>query len=661
MRTILLVAGTAGLIGIFTACGDDNRPKVIGETPANQGGKGGKGGSKPGPDANEAGLGGAGNEASSLAPVVKVTSPVAVADPNDGPILSSTKATATCEVRASSEVGAGKVNTAKIRLFLESDEGELLAEKPGLATEIPDEYAAEFVFTDVPAGRIHVGCAATDDKSRTGTDEVATFLDKGPTITFESPAADSAHPLTTQLDVRFRVEPAPLTEADEGAAVTSVKLDMGGREISLEDAEVSGQPGTYALQVKLNDLSLFNPAPNGAFPLTVVATNSRQPSAVAGTLEQSIDVDGDGPQIELVSPKDKAVVGGKVRLSFKAIDPIAGVDPDTLIVSLNKVEHVFDEDDEQWSRNGTTYTFEFDSRNVEDSVVQISVNILAKDTVGNVSPAASALLYLDNYPPMIDMDPFNIRTTSDLRKPASERKCSISFDPVGTDAINDLDQVELGALFRAVIIDQTNTHPEFPVAHYSGVAAGSVRVYLEPDPENVALLIDRDEDGVCDEVAQVDSDTSQELVPIKEHGAVKTGKDDATAPASAALGCVTSEAQSTPPNHLCSNDSAMWHAIDYSDNGDVPAIYARGVSSGVECTGIPWELGNEAVKDGWVCVATRAVDVVGNVGISRPLRVCLDSKEAGTPPCANSSVDAPSCTAGCTVPERWGNLLFEDL
>jgi hypothetical protein len=65
-------------------------------------------------------------------------------------------------------------------------------------------------------------------------------------------------------------------------------------------------------------------------------------------------------------------------------------------------------------------------------------------------------------------------------------------------------------------------------------------------------------------------------------------------------------------------------------------------------------------QDGFVCFAARAVDKVGNVGISPPIRVCVDTDLTDNvqPNCAKMSIpDPPSCTDGCTPPARGGGIV----
>jgi hypothetical protein len=54
------------------------------------------------------------------------------------------------------------------------------------------------------------------------------------------------------------------------------------------------------------------------------------------------------------------------------------------------------------------------------------------------------------------------------------------------------------------------------------------------------------------------------------------------------------------------------------------------------------------------------MDLVGNIGVSAPLPICLDHTNGANPPaCAVSSMAAPDCAAGCKAPSRslQGDLL----
>jgi hypothetical protein len=657
MRNILVVVGVAGLLGLFSACGGDDRAGVL---PEGTGGSG-KGGVRPAAGSSsragtgaDGGAGGASDGEDALAPSVKITSPVATADPNDENVLSGDEVTVNCTVTESVAVGSSKVNTASVKLAILGANDKVIEEKGGVPTAKANEYSYTFSLTTVPAGLVSFRCQAEDTDKHVGTTTLSSLLDKGPTITIVEPEADSLQALSQPLDLEFTVAAAPLTKDDDKAEVDTVTLAIGGQPIDL--AAASDKPGHYRLQVNLADAKLFNPSPNGPTPITVEATNKRKPKPVKASSERSTSVDGVGPAIAIIAPLQKAVVGGTVKLTFSVSDKVAGIDPKTVIASLNMVEHRYDPDNDSWSVTGDTYTFSFDSRQVEDAKVQITVNVGAADKVGNVSTGASELLYLDNYPPVIDLDPFNIRT----RSISAGAKCSNSFDPVGIDTKNDLDVVARAGIFRAIVVDQTNTIEGIPVAHFSSTRPESVTLYFNQDVAT-PLLIDTDNNGTCDDVAEVESKDSLQFGPVPKGGTPWFQTDDDVLPTATSLGCET-KADPQKPDNLCTNHkSDMWYVIEDPVN-QTPVVYASSPTNGLECTGVGWEFGAKVKADGWVCFATRAVDYAGNVGISRPLRICVDDPErAATPPCANSSVTAPTCTDGCTAPPRWGNGLVEQL
>ncbi len=662
MRNILLVAGVAGLVGVFSACGGDKHPHVVDDGTQTGGGTRNTGGShstagKPSMP-SDGGAGGAGAEVAvdPLAPTVTITSPEAITDPNEDGVLTGAAVTVNCRVTQSGEPGAGKVNAASVKLSITDADGKVIEEKSGAPAKTEDDYSADFSLTAIAAGVVGFKCQAEDLDKHVGTAKLSTLLDKGPTITFVQPETKSAHALSAPIDVEFTVNASPLTADDQNATVDAVTLDIAGQAIALDSA--MDNPGHYRLQVNLADPKLFKPAPNGNTPITISATNKRTPTSVKSVTTEDLLVDGAGPTIQITQPLDKGVVGGKVKLTFNATDLGAGVDPKTIVVALNKESHTYDAKSDLWTVKGDTYTFEFDSRQVSGSVAQMTLNVSASDKVGNISGAASELLYLDNFAPLIDLDPLAIRTTAGG---ADSDKCSASFDPVGDRAKNDLSAAAHGGTFRAIVADQTNVDAEDKgqVLHFAGTNPKSVRLYLQP-ASAAPLVVDTNKDGLCDDVAMVDSTDSLELTTVPKTGQPLFAIDDAVDPSSASLGCTTHAA--TPPQNLCLNQASdMWQVIQDEYN-NTPVIYAASPTPGVECTGVSWEFGAKLSADGWVCFATRAVDNVGNVGVSRPIRICVDDpNRAGTPACANSSTDAPSCTDGCTPQARFsgGKVLFK--
>jgi hypothetical protein len=103
----------------------------------------------------------------------------------------------------------------------------------------------------------------------------------------------------------------------------------------------------------------------------------------------------------------------------------------------------------------------------------------------------------------------------------------------------------------------------------------------------------------------------------------------------------------------------MWRVIKHTALGAESVVYSVSPEAGtLECTGKFWELTsvvNRSPPEGWLCLAARASDMVGNVGVSPPLRVCFDNPgTASHPTCANSSVAPPTCTDGCDPPDNSG-------
>jgi hypothetical protein len=659
MRNLLIGLGILGIVGAVSACGGDDHANAIPSDPT-RGGTGGKSSTGKSGDSNTPGDSGAGGAGSSeLAPSVRVTAPSAATDPDADELVTGDEVTVTCLVKPSRADGAGPLDEGSVVLALLDAEGVEVEAKPGNPTTTADEYSNTFSLTDVPAGKLGFSCSAADEGEHRARDEIYSLLDKGPTISFTAPLQDSAHALTDLLDVEFTVEPTRLADKDEGAAVAAVKLQLGGVEIeNLSESEVAGSPGRYHLQVNLADSALFKPAPNGPLPIVVTASNSRK-TAVTAIKTQHASIDGAGPDIIIVNPVDKDVVGGKVTLEFTAADAIAGVDPKTVVVSLNKVAYPYDAKGDAWdfNINTSTFKFQFDSREIKTSKVQITVNITAKDLVGNAATAgvtASAILFLDNFPPSVDLDPLNVRSVN------LDNECSKSFDPVGSSAENDLGKIALAGRFRALVWENTNYDPEIQIQHPAGTDPKTVRIFLG---KNLAepILIDKDHDGICDDVRDKESAESLGLGPLSPTGQPWYEQDDDVAPTAAALECVTKT--SDAPDKLCLAESSdMWQVVG-GFMGNEPGVYAASASSGLECTGIDWELGSliGANDDGWICVVARAEDYVHNIGVSRPLRLCVDKPQPEgmpeiTPACANSSVDAPSCTDNCTAPPRWGNV-----
>jgi hypothetical protein len=291
--------------------------------------------------------------------------------------------------------------------------------------------------------------------------------------------------------------------------------------------------------------------------------------------------------------------------------------------------------------------------------------------VGNASSGDSILVLLDNQSPVIDLDPPNVR---ERKKNGNKLYCSYSFDPVGESATNDGDRVQSMALFRAMVWDRTNTAPGQTNYYYSRTDSSKVFLYIQSDPAQ-PLLIDTNGDSICDDIAQGGLPSIQ-MTALTPTGNARFGPDkkefthppavpDYDPDAGTSPYCDVERAQA--PQRLCaSQTSDLSRVVSHRIPGNKePVIYAVNVGKNASpaCTGDRWELAPFA-RGGWMCLAVRAEDGAGNVGISRPLRVCLDAPDGGaTPECQGDRPPIPAsltCSDGCTPPPSIADLHILD-
>jgi hypothetical protein len=185
------------------------------------------------------------------------------------------------------------------------------------------------------------------------------------------------------------------------------------------------------------------------------------------------------------------------------------------------------------------------------------------------------------------------------------------------------------------------------------------------------LLIDTDKDGTCDEINS--EALAQDVRPVKiALGPVTpTGNPwyryyDTTIPEKLWTGvkaeflydnpyvdnpgCATASGvqppgQLLPPAWPCNGHAALMRVVPGRSTDRPPAIY--GLRPGAECTGEYWELTSIVKQRGWICLAARAEDKIGNIGVSDPVRLCYDERNNITPDC--SAMPVPTCTDGCTI------------
>jgi hypothetical protein len=403
----------------------------------------------------------------------------------------------------------------------------------------------------------------------------------------------------------------------------------------------SPDDGAYDVTVSLNDTAVFPDVLSGTVPVTITARNRREPTPATRTFTYWFVIDGEGPVVKITDPKNSDVVGGQVPLHFTVVDELSPVDRESIVVRLNTTNHRYGEGG-TWLDSGSEYTFLFDSVQAQEDVFsQATITISATDEAGNTGSGAALTVNLDNQAPIVDLNPPMVRE----QKPAPNDYCSLPFDPIGTLPPADLSSVMRAQYFRALVWERTNQAPGQLVLFHAGTDEGSVFLYMQPDPSEPFLVDGDDGDGICSDLI----DTREQLPFQQLEGLSPQGNSW--------FGSMANDTEVLPdgcsyeglsaPEPLCQPfGSDMTRVIQWDYDSQVPVIYATSVvGSSAACVGSHWETAQFA--EGWACFAARALDRVGNVGISPPLRVCIDNGIDPPPDCSGTP---PSCTDGCTPP-----------
>lgn len=696
MRSTYLAAGALTLLGLFSACGSDEHAPTAGDPNgrAGSGGKstgaeggadeGGTGGSKGGKGGNggtlshagrgggiampDGGAGGEGAEGGAppepvgAPPTVSIVSPTAVTDPLSGKVLVKDTVDVTCKATKGTGADAGDVDPMGVNIAVLDKTGtEVLTQQQALLQPNTDLYVAkDLLLTKSESGKVVFRCTAQSLTTAVGTGTLSSLVDRGPKVVITAPADKANLALKSPATFTFTATPAPLTgTGDTQADVASVKLTIDGVVIPTAP---TGKAGEYqAKDVNLNG-PLFTNKPSEDTNIAVSATNKRTPEAATGTASSVVFVDADGPIISVTSPHSADVVGGIVTVKFSVVDTGSNVNDDSVSVSIGTKSHAYNDDVLKWKHTPGTGVFEysFDSRDKAEvtSDVQATITVRAADNVGNLAKDFAVPVYLDNKGPQVDLDPLNVRVINPQTK-----NCSKSFDPVGTRVPNDKAQTGGYDTFRALVWEQTEVgNPNSPL-FFAGTNDKSVRLFIRRPDDATALLINAQSPGtgVCNEIKDNGiSGESIELKPLpRDAGTPVFDGNKNLAPADDSI---CQYPAITAPLNLCNNNSDMSKVVARTkDDLYETAIYAFSPASdpvATACTGQPWNYTDPAAVDGWVCMAVRAEDKLGNVGISPPLRVCLDDpNRAGHPDC--DPAKAPSCTDGCTPPTRGGNFITQ--
>jgi hypothetical protein len=630
------------------------RPGVVGNKEPDSGIDDG-GGAAP-----STGSGGATNhDAGALGPVITFKSPVATDDPNSGVILNDTTNTANvvCHVEQSSAPGAQPIDASSVTLEMLDASMQSLTTPPQGAVPVPaqaDDFSSNFVYSSVPNGRVYFRCNAKDRSGNASSAVIGTFVDHGPDVMLISPAAKQAVGLK-QLPFEFTVDAhGLLPTGDDGAAVDKVTLAIRGVDIDLKGAEDT--PGHYKVTVDLSSQTLFPTPLNDSTVLVITATDKR---GFTRTVTSTFLVDSTGPKITLdpSAPQNNDVIGGTKILTFDVTDTGSGVKTDTVQIQVNnQMPLKYGYPSGAWSQNMGVYTFLLDSGAVTGATVQVNVNISAQDIAGNSSDdsqtSLSVTYYLDTTPPRFDLDPKKLQEL----KTTGGSACSELFDPLGDASVNDLD-VSTGVItVRALCYDDGNYVTDLPQGRFAGIdQKNGPRLYVQGDPTKG--LLTGPSNGTCN-----DLDTGVPSFALTSLAA--QGNAYYPASGSVAIPDEVNPSQficgngtdTSPPPTACNDTSDLRRIIQHEQGvaGDAePVVYSL---QSDPCLASQLQLNTKVTKNGWVCLAVRGLDRTGNLGVSAPIRVCLNDTHLGAAPaCASMSSPEgpPSCTNGCTAPPHF--------
>jgi hypothetical protein len=654
----LVACGSKSDHGGYIDDGASGKLGIAGHTGSSAGssGMGGDSGASTGGDAGEGGEAGAtGNNL--LAPIVEITAPTALSDPNNGDVVTGSSVMVTCSVTESTAAGSQPVLISSIKIQMFGADGKQIGKDGAvMSTANAGEYGASFVLTNVPSGVVSFRCSASDSSPSANSAKatVATYYDAGPVIAVTDPADKSAHPLGG-IQFKFSALPNALVTDDEGAAVSVVTLKVDGLDIT-DFTPVANKPGFYQASIDLNNPIKFPQTPVGVISVVITAKNKRGTTATSNT---TFIVDSTGPLVTILSPSTSGVqfVTGQVVLVFKVVDEMggSGVDPSTVTVKVNNTPPVAYKEGNSWhSADGITFTYAFSVQNVSVNT-QVAVIIDAKDNAGNKALGTAASYYVDTQAPVIDLDPPNLQELDRTTK-----RCGEPFDPLGDDSPSDGDTIPQNAIFRALLWDLGNfVDSTDGIEFFSDIdTTAGVRIYFQEDASKPLLKSDTP-NGTCNQIADLTLPFSN-LVPIAPMGA---SYYDAAAPTPSI--CVHGS-DTQAPKRLCGENSRLTRVIQHevATATAVSAIYGLQGGDGSLCTGNQADLTSKISKDGWVCAAVAAQDKMGNTAVSAPIRFCLDATGyPGSPPCAGQAPPpeltcVPLAPNSCTPPARFTRTLI---
>jgi len=490
--------------------------------------------------------------------------------------------------------------------------GRIGAESSRVTTYILNDAAVD--LSTVASGLYELRIIASSTGQVTSQASRLLKVDAGPSITVTSPIAMKAYRGSLGIQVRIA---DPLF-----GPVSQVVMSLGAYVIP--NVVVSSPPLDYQVTVTTTDTI---PPLDGAQLLKISAQNA---NGTVNVVTVPFVFDSTGPTISDTLPGTGQMIGGVITIKASVMDP-SGVDPTSVIAVMAHGNTQFEVKLVPDGSQANLFKAQFDTRLFDLHAVYPTISFRAADIPGNQS-SVGYQVELDNTPPLSDLDPPR-QVRLGQKNSTGGLECSAAFDPLGSDAISDGDVVTQLFDIRARVEDRGNT----PVAGGQDIIPVSL---VDPaqvqllvlDDTSQPLVVDSDGDGLCDKINPLLVPTSLpmssrdallvNLAPVPPGGNANFAPDPSLV--GNLLGCAQGTAMSPPPPSLCSTTD-LAYALSYTEATE-PAIWTIPpvVTGSLKCVGLQFDSFANHINDGVACLAVRAADRLGNVQVSKVIRVCID-------------------------------------
>jgi len=557
----------------------------------------------------------------------------------DGPTITILKPALKMEVPAAPLLVQANIVAMAGRTLI-SDSVKLTVPTPtgGEATTVMSLTGMPNVYEgtgDVSAltGNTNLAVEARDSAGKMRKVFVQFAIDRGPAITFKQPTASTAKgSISVELEIKDLLH--PVASGDIKATVRP------GDNIVFTVSQVSTAGTTPYIYSALAtvDFNSYAPPLDGQQLITAEAKNS---SGTRITAQKQFIVDNNGPVINITNPKAGDFVGGVVEIKADITD-LSALVPTTVIAVFANDPVNYKVGLTQTTPGGSEYHGFFDVRGLAGNHVLPSLSVRADDVLGNHGEYAHQII-VDTTRMSMELDPPNLR----LRKPVDVGQgCSWLFDPLGADAINDLQVVQQIMTVRARVEDHGNLAPGLQVERFSGIDPASVRLFAVPVTGiDTALVVTNDADSMCDDinpklvptsaVTMSGQALSLQMVDIPTNGLADfTNNNPISGPPVdpfvspwPELGCTRMGDDSpTPPPPFCAPTGSPLQKVIARHGDKVGAIWTLPpvfISPPTGCLGFQLDSLN-TLPEGPTCLAVRAMDYAGNINVTPPIRVCID-------------------------------------